>query len=666
MQLDMSQKEAILTSNKKVLVVAAPGSGKTTVIINRVAHLIYDKKVNPHNIIVITFTKAAAQNMKDRYKAQFGVNTPFFGTFHALCYKILTRIIGEIKIIESSISYRIVKSVLEKYIDDIGEEKIKEALNNISLFKCSFKSIDEFESSIDKEIFKECYEEYERYKAKESLIDFDDMQLMVKDFMDKTPGMAEKYKRLFKYILVDEFQDCDDIQIYLLKLFSDRNENSLFVVGDEDQCIYSFRGSKPQYMVNFSKEFLGGVKYYLDCNYRSKKNIVEISKSLIKNNKLRNHKNINYFKKEDGIIRYMTPVNENLEGEYIIDNIVGEHNKNGVKYSCNAVLYRTNLESRSIIDICIRKKVPFLLLDKEYNFFNHFICQDIIAYLNLSLNPYDRTSFLRVINKPFRYVSKNTLDGLKKYAYEDNCFNIIKTVQDMAPFQLKVFEGLSKEIAALNKMSLKSAVSYVLTDLGYMDYLREYSLKFKIALSDLEDIVEEIRASLEGYNAIAMFLGHVIEVKEELKKHSKNSKEDAVILSTIHGVKGMEFKNVYIINCSEEYIPHKRSAEDENNIEEERRLFYVAITRAIEGLYLFSPKNIRGKSIKPSYFIDECSIKEEIGYGDYKIGNAVTHKAFGQGIIKELNDNTIVIDFGGITRTFNFSILVNSNLLELN
>ena len=362
----------------------------------------------------------------------------------------------------------------------------------------------------------------------------------------------------------------------------------------------------------------------------------------------------------------MTPVNENLEGEYIIDNIVGEHNKNGVKYSCNAVLYRTNLESRSIIDICIRKKVPFLLLDKEYNFFNHFICQDIIAYLNLSLNPYDRTSFLRVINKPFRYVSKNTLDGLKKYAYEDNCFNIIKTVQDMAPFQLKVFEGLSKEIAALNKMSLKSAVSYVLTDLGYMDYLREYSLKFKIALSDLEDIVEEFRASLEGYNAIAMFLGHVIEAKEELKKHSKNSKEDAVILSTIHGVKGMEFKNVYIINCSEEYIPHKRSAEDENNIEEERRLFYVAITRAIEGLYLFSPKNIRGKSIKPSYFIDECSIKEEIGYGDYKIGNAVTHKAFGQGIIKELNVNTIVIDFGGITRTFNFSILVNSNLLELN
>ena len=158
MQLDMSQKEAVLTSNKKVLVVAAPGSGKTTVIINRVAHLIYDKKVNPHNIIVITFTKAAAQNMKDRYKAQFGGNTPFFGTFHALCYKILTRIIGEIKIIESSISYRIVKSVLEKYIDDIGEEKIKEALNNISLFKCSFKSIDEFESSIDKEIFKDCYE----------------------------------------------------------------------------------------------------------------------------------------------------------------------------------------------------------------------------------------------------------------------------------------------------------------------------------------------------------------------------------------------------------------------------------------------------------------------------------------------------------------------------
>lgn len=666
MQLDISQKEAVLSSNKKVLVVAAPGSGKTTVIINRVAHLIYDKRVNPQNIIVITFTKAAAQNMKVRYKNQFGGAAPFFGTFHALCYKILTRIIGEIKIIDSSTSYRIVKSVLEKYIDDIGEEKIKEALNNISLFKCSFKSIDEFESSIDKETFKECYEEYERYKAKESLIDFDDMQLMVKDFMDKTPGMAEKYKRLFKYILVDEFQDCDDIQVYLLKLFSQGDENSIFAVGDEDQCIYSFRGSKPEYMVNFSKEFLGGVKYYLDCNYRSKKNIVETSKNLIKNNKLRNHKNINYFKKEDGIIKYMTPANENLEGEYIIDNIISEHNKKGVRYSSNAVLYRTNLESRSIIDICIRKKVPFLLLDKEYNFFNHFICQDVIAYLNLSLNPHDRVSFLRVINKPFRYVSKNTLDELKKYAYEDNCFNIIKIVQDMAPFQLKVFEGLSKEIAALNKMSLKSAVSYILTDLGYMDYLREYSLKFKIALSDLEDIVEEFKSSLEGYKTIAMFLAHVSEVKEEMKKHSKNSKEDAVILSTIHGVKGMEFKNVYIINCCEEYIPHKRSVEDDSNVEEERRLFYVAITRAIDGLYLFSPKNIRGKSIKPSYFIDECSINNEIGYGDYKIGAKVSHKTFGEGIINDLKDNTIVIDFDGIIRTFNFSILINSSLLHLN
>lgn len=666
MQLDINQKEAVLSLNKKVLVVAAPGSGKTTVIINRVAHLIYDKNVSPQNIIIITFTKAAAQNMKNRYKAQFGGSTPFFGTFHALCYKILTRIIGEIKIIDSSTSYKIVKKVLDKYIDDIGDEKIKEALNNISLFKCSFKSIDEFESSIDKETFRECYEEYEKYKAQESLIDFDDMQLMVKDFMDKTPDMAGKYKRLFRHILVDEFQDCDDIQMYLLKLFSDGNENNLFAVGDEDQCIYSFRGSKPEYMVNFSDEFLGGEKYYLDCNYRSKKNIIELSKNLIRNNKLRNHKNINYFKKENGIIKYMTPANENLEGEYIIDNIINEHNKQGLKYSCNAVLYRTNLESRSVIDMCIRKKIPFLLLDKEYNFFNHFICQDILAYLNLSINPYDRGSFLRIINKPFRYVSKNTLDKVKKYDYEDDCFNIIKGVQDMAPFQLKVFDGLSKEIAALNKMSLKSAVSYILTDLGYMDYLREYSSKFKIALSDLEDIVSEFEASLEGYKTITMFLAHVSEVKEEMKKHSKNYKEDAVILSTIHGVKGMEFKNVYIINCSEEYMPHKRSADDDINIEEERRLFYVAITRAIDGLYLFSPKKIRGKSIKPSYFIDECNIKEEIGYGDYKIGSKVEHKAFGNGIIRDLKDNTIVIDFNGILRTFNFSILMNSNLLNLN
>lgn len=663
MKLDKYQKEAVETVYKKVLVVAAPGSGKTTVIINRVAHLINVKKVSSNNIIVITFTKAAADNMRKRYMKTWKGNTPFFGTFHGLCYKILIRFIGRIKIIDTKESYSVIKGVLERYIDDIGEEKINEALNNISLFKCSFQTMDDFESSLDKEAFKSCYEEYERYKATKSLIDFDDMQIMVKTLLENNPQILKQYRTLFKYILVDEFQDCDDIQIYLLKLFLGE-DNNIFAVGDEDQCIYSFRGSKPEYMVNFEKEFCGGEKYYLNYNYRSRRNIVDVSKRLIMNNVLRNNKNIAYFKEESGDISNLAPFNESSEGEIIIDKIINKH-KEGSLYGDNAILYRTNMESRTIIDVCIRRKIPFLLLDKEYNFFNHFICKDILSYLKLSVDPYDKNSFIRIINKPFRYISKNTLDSLMKYEFEESCFNIMKGLQNMAPFQLKVFDNLSKDINMLNKMSLKSAVDYILMDLGYMEYLREYTGKFKLNISELEDIVEEFKVSLGEYNTINMFLAHVMEVEEQVKKNSRASSEDRVILSTIHGVKGMEFKNVYIINCVEDCIPHRRCVEDKESIEEERRLFYVGITRAIEGLYLCSPKTLRGKTAKISSFIKECQIEEKIDYGEYKEGIEVFHRSFGQGIVKTLENNNIVIDFQGIERTFNFPILVNSNLIKI-
>ena len=566
--LDNYQVNAIKIKEKNVLVVAAPGSGKTTVIINRVNYLIEERKARTRDIIVITFTKAAAENMKNRYKNTFNKTvSPFFGTFHGLFYKILLREGYKINIIESGKCHSIIRVILSKYFDDVNDDKIREVLNNISLFKTSLGNIENFKPTISNEIFKECYEQYEEYKAKEQLWDFDDLSIRVLYLLKNNERILNGYRGLFKYVLVDEFQDCDELQIEFIKLINQGNE--LFAVGDEDQCIYSFRGSKPKYMVDFQSSFKNGKKVYLTTNYRSKKNIVDISKKLICNNIGRNKKEIISYENEKGIIKFLKPYNEYVQGEEIaniIKKIVGE------SYSNNAILYRTNIEARSLIDSFTRRKIPFILLDKGYNFFEHFICKDIINYLTLSIDPFNKVAFNSIINKPFRYISKSNLSYVSKYEEHKNVFDILIDKNDTAPFQAKKLNELKSDISYLNKISLGSAIQYIISSLGYIDYLREYANKFNQNFSDLEEVLEDLKGAAEGFKTIIEFLTHVENVKEEIEKNKII--KDGVILSTIHGVKGMEFKNVFIINCVEETIPHKSSIED--NLEEERRLFYGA------------------------------------------------------------------------------------------
>lgn len=566
--LDNYQVNAIKIKEKNVLVVAAPGSGKTTVIINRVNYLIEERKARTRDIIVITFTKAAAENMKNRYKNTFNKTvSPFFGTFHGLFYKILLREGYKINIIESGKCHNIIRVILSKYFDDVNDDKIREVLNNISLFKTSLGNIENFKPTISNEIFKECYEQYEEYKTKEQLWDFDDLSIRVLYLLKNNERILNGYRGLFKYVLVDEFQDCDELQIEFIKLINQGNE--LFAVGDEDQCIYSFRGYKPKYMVDFHSSFKNGKKVYLTTNYRSKKNIVDISKKLICNNIGRNKKEIISYENEKGIIKFLKPYNEYVQGEEIaniIKKIVGE------SYSNNAILYRTNIEARSLIDSFTRRKIPFILLDKGYNFFEHFICKDIINYLTLSIDPFNKVAFNSIINKPFRYISKSNLSYVSKYEEHKNVFDILIDKNDTAPFQAKKLNELKSDISYLNKISLGSAIQYIISSLGYIDYLREYANKFNQNFSDLEEVLEELKGAAEGFKTIIEFLTHVENVKEEIEKNKII--KDGVILSTIHGVKGMEFKNVFIINCVEETIPHKSSIED--NLEEERRLFYGA------------------------------------------------------------------------------------------
>ncbi len=663
-KLSKEQLNAVLCEDENILVTAGPGSGKTVVIVNRVFHLINHKNINPKNIIVITFTKAAANNMKTRFiNMSKNKATPFFGTFHGLFYRILTSYYGEIKIIEGSETFKLVKSFLTTYMEEVSEDRIKEFINAISLFKCANTSLEEFSTDLDKNIFKNLYELYETYKREKNLLDFEDLQIMCKNLFIKSPRLLQGYQNMFKHILIDEFQDCDAIQLDILRVL--KGENNIFAVGDEDQCIYSFRGSRPDFMVNFQELFNNSKQLYLSTNYRSVSNIVKLSMETIKNNKLRSDKTIVPNKNYDGDIAFVKVQREAQQGDFIANEIEKAVLSGSNSYNSFAVLYRTNIESRGIIDSLIRKKIPFKLLEREFNFYDHFVCRDILAYLRLSINPTDTESFIRIINRPYRYISKGNLEIIKKDIYCSDVFEKLKAIDTVPIFQLKAIDKLKKDIHNLNKMSLHTAVDFIIHDLGYHDYLAEYCNKYKIHITDLENILEEFRDSLGDYRTIINFLAHVEVVNEEiLKSKSKTKDENVVLLSTVHGVKGMEFNHVYLINLVEGIIPHEQSLEE--NIEEERRLFYVAITRAINNLTLILPNIVQGKPRKPSRFLKECNFTQDIVNTKGIVeGENIIHKNFGFGVVKSLEKGSITIAFkNGIERKFDFKILIDNNLIE--
>ncbi|AGY77950.1 ATP-dependent helicase [Clostridium autoethanogenum] len=706
--LDPMQRKAVLNGENNCIVIACPGAGKTQTIINRVdylcrfgpiyntdyvpnclktddlqimkkylndnsfkdvtavnkiEHLLNSNKINPQNIVVITFTRAAALNMKNRYISIGNKEkSPFFGTFHSLFYNILKKHNKEINIIDPYKAHEIVKNTLMYYLDFIGEERVKEVLNDISLLKNSETNIDLFKSKIDKSVFLKCFNEYENYKARNKLMDFDDLQLKVKDMFLNQKSILDSYQNLFKYILVDEFQDSDNLQIELLQLIG--SKGVIFAVGDEDQCIYSFRGSKPECMVNFDNYFKDGRKIYLKINYRSVKNVVELSKKIICNNKNRNVKLIENNRKNDGNIYFKVFEREKEQAFFVSNSIKEIINKGKYKYSHIAVFYRTNLESRSIIDAFLKYNIKFKLLDGQYNFYEHFICKDLIAYLKLAVNMCDKNSFMRIINKPFRYIGKVNIKKVIDNRIRENCFDILRQVGDLPIFQLKNITVLEKNIRKLNRMKKQDRINYILDKLDYMDYLKNYCMKLNRDMDELQDIIGEFREACGEFDSIESFLDNVGKVEQTLEKGKKEG--NTVTLSTIHGVKGMEFENVFIINCSEGLIPHANSIQ--NNLEEERRLFYVGVTRAIDNLTLCYSSTIRKKAVDVSRFIEECDLLnsgELMKNCGLETGDYVVHKVFGSGKIIDKGDNCLKVLFSDNREIgFDLSVLYNGQLMK--
>lgn len=588
-----------------MLVLAGPGSGKTTVITYRAKKLIEEYGVSPSNMLVITFTKKAAVEMQQRFNKLMGSKryTVTFGTFHAVFFKILKYAYNynTANILREEKKTDIIKEIINYLRLEIDDENdfISGIISEISLVKGDMLDINHYYSkNCSESIFKDIYSRYNDRLIRSNLIDFDDMLIMCYELLTKRPDILKLWQDKFRYILIDEFQDISRVQYEVMKLLA-LPENNLFIVGDDDQSIYRFRGARPEIMQNLPNDYKNLKKVLLDTNYRSNENIVEASMKLINNNRLRYKKSFKCNRSAKADIEISEFKNQIEECNYIV-SAINKKLREEHTYKDIAVLYRTNTNPRFLVEKLMEYNIPFKMKDVIPNIYNHFLSRDILSYIKIAMGDDSRKEFLSIINRPKRYISREAfstpivdLDNLREF-YEDKGYVIDR------------INRLEYDIMMLEKMTPYAAVCYIRKGIGYDEFVEEYASMRRINPEELYDILDELEDSARGYKTYKAWFKHIEEYTEEIKKQSQNRMEieEAVELSTIHSAKGLEYKSVFIMDANEGITPYKKSVLDAD-IEEERRLFYVAMTRAKDYLHILYLKERYGKEVRVSRFIEE-------------------------------------------------------------
>ena len=673
-KLNEEQRKAVEHVEGPCMVLAGPGSGKTRVITYRIVNMILNNNIPPARILAITFTKNSAVEMKNRAIKLCHdprINKVTFGTFHATFFKIL-KYFGKSdmnSILDEKTKRLTIKGILKNLKVENGEddETVGQVINEISYVKNELMDKQDFQSEIlTKDEFINTYNMYEEYKEQVRKIDFDDMLIKTYHLLSTNKQALELVRNVYKYILVDEFQDINKVQFEVLKLISNPN-NNIFVVGDEDQSIYGFRGARPDYLLKFEEYFHGTEKIVLDINYRSQKEIIDISNKLIEKNISRYDKTIKCHRGDGGTVKYIMPKDSEDEAIQIGKEILEEIKKDYVEYSDFAIIYRTNIQARALVDVFMDMRIPFTIKDSIVTIYDHWAARDILSYLKISVRQHTNEDWIRIINKPFRYISRDNLNQIR----EDKDFvNALITKCNLHPKQVKTINDLEIDINYLKHQCPQDAISYIRTTLDYDKYILEYCTNRKIKANGLIEILNEIESSASNFESIEEYLSHIEKVKQELSENHHNKEMDGVVFTTMHSAKGLEFRNVYIIGINEGTIPHEKSydIDDEEKkleqIEEERRLMYVGMTRAEDSLTLSSPINKYGKKAFKSRFLDDIKnpSKEEIK--SIKIGDKVYHKTFKKGRIVGKDGNMIEVKFKDVTKILDYKLCIRNSIIE--
>lgn len=671
--LNNNQLSAVKHINGPCMVLAGPGSGKTRVITYRIANMVINENIKPTSILAISFTKASSIEMKNRALSlsnDYRMDRVNYGTFHSIFFKIL-RYFEKYKlesILDEKTKRMVLKQILKKLEVENGEddEVIGQVINEISYVKNELMDKIDFKSEIlRKDEFIQAYNLYEEHKEQLNKIDFDDMLIKTYNLLKYNKMALDMVRNVYKYILVDEFQDINRVQFEVLKLISNPN-NNIFVVGDEDQSIYGFRGARPDFLLQFEKYFNNTTKILLDINYRSKNEIIDIANRLIEKNENRYDKVIKCNQGNGAKVSYISPEDSEEEAVYIAKDILEEIKKDNVEYADFAVIYRTNIQSRALVDVFMDMRIPFVVKDAIVTIYDHWAAQDVLAYLRIGLNPKSNKDWVRIINKPFRYISRDSINMIKD---EDDFINALINKCDLKPKQIKTMNDLDIDLSYLKTLNPKNAISYIRSSLDYDRYILDYCSNRKIKANGLVEILNELESSATNFKTIEEYLNHIERVKSELLDNKQNKNTDGVIFTTMHSAKGLEFKNVYIIGANEGTIPHEKSYDLENKekkleqIEEERRLMYVAITRAEENLYISSPINKYGKKVSKSRFIDDIKAPTKEEMDNITIGDKIYHRKFKEGTVIKKDRNLIKAKFNDGERTFDYKLCLTKDMI---
>ena len=604
-----NQKKAIEHGEGPLMVLAGPGSGKTFVITHRIKYLIEGPGINPAHILVVTFSRAAAKEMKDRFEKLCKKSPVTFGTFHSVFFNLLKTAygFGSEQIASDELRYTLIKELIKR--NSIENEDINtlagNLLNEIALVKQDNISIKNYYSnSISSDTFKKIYIDYESELEARGKLDFEDMLSLTYELLSERSDILKAVQNRYRYILVDEFQDINFLQYNIIKLMAGEKQN-ITVVGDDDQSIYRFRGARPEIMLGFERDFRNVKKVFLDINFRSSTQIVNASTKLISFNSKRFPKN---FKAKNGdgapvsLIEFKNPF---LEVNSIIKDIK-DYIKSGQDINNIAVLYRTNLSPRLLIERLMRNNIPFTIRDAIPNLFDHWVAKDIISYIKLAINMGDKSDLLRISNKPNRYISRDSLSSSR--ANIETLFDYY----DDKSYMIKRIVELREHLRTIKNLKPATALRYIRNVVGYDEYIEEYCDMNGVESDDCYSILGDLENSAAEYNTFNDWFVHMDEYKDELIEARKKSNENdkGVRLMTFHSSKGLEFDIVYIIDVNEGSVPYKK-AKGVDEIEEERRMFYVAMTRARKKLFICYCVENFGKSIGKSDFVIELSSKSK-------------------------------------------------------
>ena len=605
MSLNPSQVQAVIHKDGPCMVLAGPGSGKTLTITKRIEYLIGKHHVSPEEILVITFTKAASIEMKERFVRLCGqkAGPVTFGTFHGIYYGILKWAyrMNASNILSEEQKYQLLKQVIGRMEIDIDDEKdfLQGIAGEIGNIKNNQIPLAEYESlNCSEEVFREIFEQYEKERKRLKKIDFDDMLVLVYELFKKRPDILSMWQRKFRYILIDEFQDINQVQYDVIRMLA-APENNLFIVGDDDQSIYRFRGARPDIMLGFKKDYPDTKEILLDVNYRSTKAIVNGAARVIRHNVNRYPKQI-ITTNEQGETVHIQEVRHPIEESKYVVSQIQEAKKRGIPSSEIAVLFRTNVEARALAETFMEYNMPFRMKERMPNLYEHFIAQDLTTYLKMALGDRSRKSFLAIMNRPNRYIGRDSVEGTTI------SFESLRKFYCDKDWMLDRIDQLEVDFRILKNMAPYGAIQYIRKHIGYDEFLKEYAAFRKINMEDLKEVLREIEERAKAFRTIEEWFTHIEEYSEELKRQSQQKETDpeAITFMTMHGSKGLEFDLVFIIGANETITPYKK-AETKEEVEEERRMFYVAMTRARKKLIISYTKERNGKSMAQSRFVGQ-------------------------------------------------------------